>query len=305
MRRTNIIGLIAVVLTLTCSLQTWAGETRYKNLSIKVYNPNTAKGRVYLRPYFDDDTTYCYISEDPRKALVKGNFTNDGDAFKVKMFVLPAEGYVLDCLTTTNGILNDNPRSDYIGHESGNPISTIPLTIDDDTTTNCSDKRPIKVQDALNCASSLEYYSVFKRATKAVVHCESPGSIAKAVQACPHGENVNDLKVTGPLAGSDLKYLNKLSQEKGLIWLDLSNSSFSEVPDSAFLNSGLYELKLPSRLKRVGNRAFSGSKGLKPVQLGHVDEKGVNTIIGCWLMNLMGVKEEYVKDTELNIPFFL
>lgn len=89
-----------------------------------------------------------------------------------------------------------------------------------------------------------------------------------------------------------MKYLNKLSQEKGLIRLDLSRATLSVISYSAFYKSGLYELKLPSNIEAVGSYAFANSMGLKPITLPSGIVKGQNTISGCSLMNLVGVKED-------------
>ncbi|MBS7392842.1 MAG: hypothetical protein KIG90_00225, partial [Muribaculaceae bacterium] len=98
MKQTKTFGLIFVLVALLCSVQSWAGSSYYKNLSITIKNPETAKGRVYLAPLVDADTAYCVVSKDPKVAKVAGNLSASVGDFKVNMFVLPADGYVLECL---------------------------------------------------------------------------------------------------------------------------------------------------------------------------------------------------------------
>ena len=57
-------------------------------------------------------------------------------------------------------------------------------------------------------------------------------------------------------------------------------------------------MKLPSNIEAIGNYAFANSMGLKPVNLPSGIVKGKNTISGCSLMNLLGVKEEYTSTND-------
>jgi len=288
--------VFAVMALLAVSVMTaTAGKSYYKNLSITVKNPDSAKGVVYLTPYYDSDTSYCQVTISPNEAKVKGNLSNDGDKFKVYMYALPADGYVLDCLTTPAAYRSGNYRSEYLGNTDGYPISSFAYTLDNDTATNCMNERPA-LNSSMAPVYSEEYYSIFTPSKKMTVRNRRAGDVADAVRAGIYGEAANDLIVTGPLNDVDLMYLNVLSQQKGLIRLDLSGASFTSVCDSAFYKSGLYELKLPSTIKSVGDYAFAHSIGLKPVKLPANVEKGVNTIAGCNLMNLLGVKEDYVDD---------
>lgn len=305
MKQKSVIGMIVVFVVLLCSAQSWAGDTYYKNLSFTVKNPETAKGRVYLTPYNSSDSTYCSISKDSKVAKVEGNLSNNGSDFRVNMFVIPADGYVLDCLTTPTAYANGKYRSEYIGNTEGFPISSSHLTIDQDTTTNCTKSRPAK-SSYFRPVSSQEFYAIFIPAKRSSIRNSRAGAVANAVKASQYGESTNDLIITGPLNRADLKYLNQLSQQKGLIRLDLSGASFTTVPDSAFYNSGLYELKLPSTIEAVGNYAFANSMGLKPVKLPSGIVKGKNIITGCSLMNLLGIKEESTTDDSDDYlwPFF-
>ncbi len=292
MSKIKSLDLIVVLVMSFCSIQTlWAGDTYYKNLSFTVRNPETAKGRVYLTPYNSSDSTYCTVSKDPKVAKVEGNLSNEGKNFQVNMFVIPADGYVLDCLTTPNAYASGNYRSEYIGNTEGYPLSSMALILDQDTTTNCTKTRPEK-GSYMKPVSSQELYAVFVPSKKMSVRNTSAGSVSSVVRAGRYGEAANDLVVTGPLNKADLKYLNKLSQEKGLIRLDLSGATLSVIPDSAFYKSGLYELKLPSNIEAVGSYAFANSMGLKPITLPSGIVKGQNTISGCSLMNLVGVEED-------------
>jgi len=292
MRKAKSLGLLVALVAILCSVQTSrAGETTYyKNLSFTVRNPETANGRVYLTPYNASDTTYCTISKDPKVAKVEGNFSNTEKDFRVNMFALPADGYVLDCLSTPNAYSNGNYRSEYVGNTSGYPLSSTYLILDQDTVTNCTKVRPDK-GSYMSPAYSQELYAVFVPAKKMSVRNTVAGKVSSVVKAGRYGEAANDLVVTGPINEADLKYLNKLSQEKGLIRLDLSGASFTTVPDSTFYRSGLYELKLPSSIKVVGNYAFAFSMGLKPVKLPSNISRGVDTIKGCRLMEMLGVKD--------------
>ncbi len=289
MKQPKVICFIVVLVVLLCQTQSWAGDTYYKNLSFAVKNPETAKGKVYLTPDNVSDVPYCTISDDPKIAKVEGNISNSGNRFILKMFALPADGYVLDCLSTSKNPTSNNKV--FNTRPAGYPMSSAYLHIDKDTTTNCTKKRPEKGAK-FHPVSVQEYYAIFVPSKKASVRNLKAGSIASAVKACQYGEATNDLIVTGPLNKDDIKYLNYLSQEKSLVRLDLSGATLSVVPDSAFYSSGLYELKLPSSIKSVGNAAFSYSMGLKPVKLPSGIIKDTNKINGCLLMNLMGVKEE-------------
>lgn len=290
MRQRNFLGLLSLLAALICSIDSYAGDTYYKNLSFTVKNPDTAKGRVYLTPYNKSDSTYCTISKDPKIAKVEGNLSTDDSAFRVNMFVIPADGYVLDCLATPKAYVSGDYRSEYMGNIHGYPISSSILIIDEDTTRNCTTTRP-KEGENLRPVSTQEFYAIFVQSKKMSVHNPKAGAIESTVKAGKYGIAANDLTVTGPLSKSDIKYLNYLSQNGGLIRLDLSGASFTVVPDSAFFNSGLFELKLPSNIEAIGNHAFAKSIGLKPVKLPDGIVKGQYTIEGCTLMNLLGVKE--------------
>lgn len=301
MRQTRIIGLVLVFVTLVCSIQTWAGDTYYKNLSFTVKNPETAKGRVYITPYCDSDTTYCNVSKDPKEGKVEGYLSNNGSNFYVNMFVIPADGYVLDCLTFPNEYESGDYRAKClmktVGARKGHPISrSTLLNLDSDTTTNCIKTEPVKNSNA-PFASKHELYSIFVPAKKMTVHNTEAGAIASVIKSGIYGESVNDLIVTGPINKSDIKYLRDLSEFGELIRLDLSGASFTTIPDSAFYQSGLYELKLPSSIKAIGNYAFALSKGLKPVKLPSNIVKGENVIRGCSLMELLGIKDETSTDS--------
>ena len=285
MKQSKVIGLIVVLMSFFCFNQSFAGDTYYKNLSFTVKNPETAKGRVYLTPHNSSDTTYCRISKDPKIAKVEGNLSNFGEGFKVDMFVIPSEGYVLDCLTTPNAFVNGNYRSECIGNTQGYPISSTILTIDQDTTTNCTKSRPNK-DSYMQPVSTQELYAIFVPAKKMTVRNISAGSVANTIKNSKYGESTNDLVVTGPLNENDIKYLNRLSQEKGLIRLDLSGATFKVVPDSAFYNSGLYELKLPSNIEAIGNYAFANSMGLKPVNLPSGHRKNPARIYNAFHMTI-------------------
>ncbi len=161
MKKLKSLGLIVVLVMSFCSIQSsWAGDTYYKNLSVTVRNPETAKGRVYLTPYNSSDSTYCTVSKDPKVAKVEGNLSTEGKKFRVNMFVIPADGYVLDCLTTPNAYASGNYHSEYIGDTEGYPLPSGALIIDEDTTTNCTKKRP-EIGSYMKPVSSQEFYAVF------------------------------------------------------------------------------------------------------------------------------------------------
>lgn len=289
MKRTKIISFIAVAAAMLCSTQAWAGATYFKNLSLTVKNPETAKGRVYLTPHNSSDTSFCTISKKPEVAKVEGNLSNVGAGFYVDMFVFPADGYVLDCLTTPKAYASGNYRSEYVGSTKGYPLSSNKIAIDNDTLHNCTTTRP-SAGASITPVSSMELYAIFVPAKKAEVRFSRAGTLESAVKACTYGEAVNDLKVTGPLGESDIAYLNSLSREKGLVRLDLTRASFTEVPDSAFYNSGLYELKLPNWVKRVGDYAFANSMGLMPVTIPDGATVSKTATSGCALMKMLGKK---------------
>ncbi len=293
MRNLKTASLLIALVMLLGSLQTsWAGSTYYyKNLSFTVRNPELSKGRVYLTPANISDTAYCTISKNPNVAKVEGNFSTDDNQFRVITFALPSDGYVLDCLTTAEAYASGNPRSAYIGNEEGYPMSSLYLIIDSDTANNCTKTRPPKGA-AMRPVNSQELYASFVPAKKMSVRNSIAGNVSSAVKAGRYGEAANDLIVTGPLNKADLRYLNTLSQDKGLIRLDLSGANFTTVPDSAFFDSGLYEIKLPSTIEAVGNYAFANSIGLKPVKLPKDIVKGQYIINNCYLMNQMGVYDD-------------
>lgn len=299
MKQTKAIILIIALLTSLSPIQSWSGSVYYKNLSITVKNPETAKGRVYLTPYNQSDTTYCTITYKPEIAKVGGNLSNNGTNFQVRMLALPADGYVLDCLTSPKAYANGKYHTEGVCKLGGLPLKNELLIIDRDTITNCSQSRPAE-GEKLRPVSSIDLYAIFVPSKRASVHNSKAGLLANAVKSNNYVEATNDLVVTGPLNDEDFSYLNTLSKDKGLVRLDLSKASFTKVPDSAFYESGLYELKLPQDIKEVGDAAFAFSRGLKPVNLPSGIIKGDNTINGCTLMNLLGVKEEYVSSAYSN-----
>lgn len=290
MKQTKTFGLIFVLVALLCSVQSWAGSSYYKNLSITIKNPETAKGRVYLAPLVDADTAYCVVSKDPKVAKVAGNLSASVGDFKVNMFVLPADGYVLECLALPKAYASGDYRRGAIGNAMGYPLSSQEVTLDSDTITDCTKTRPENWASETP-VSTWDLCSVFVPSKKATVRNTKAGAIEKAVKASRYGLFTNDLVVTGPLNRDDFRYLNELSQESGLIRLDLSRTSITAIPDSAFYKSGLYELKLPSTIKSIGHGAFAKSMGLKPVNIPKGVTKGDDIISGCLLMELFGVKD--------------
>lgn len=284
MKRANLIGFIAVLITLSCSINTWAGEKYYKNFSIKIYNPDTAKGRVYVLPYNETDTAFCTVSEDPAVAGIDGYLSNVDNKFKVNILAIPEDGYVLSYISSLEAYNNGTYLIDYIsGSDKDYALTSTSATFNSDTTTHCIRNRPTKGAN-LSPKYVSELCAIFTPAKRTAVRNPGPGKIADAIKNCRHGDAVNDLKVTGPIAGDDLKYLNKLSQEKGLTRLDLSGALFSEIPDSAFYESGLYELKLPPYIQTVGNKAFCNSIGLKPIKFPARTAKSFSSLTGCILM---------------------
>lgn len=261
---------------------------------------------MYLAPYIESDKDYCEVSKNPKVAKVRGNMTASGNEFKVKMFSLPADGYVLDCLTSSKAYARKKYHDEAIRSSEGYPLSSIKLTIDNDTASNCTFSRPKDWKNETP-VYSWELCSYFIPATKATVKNSRAGALEKAVKSCRYGERTNTLIVKGPLSTTDFKYLNKLSREKGLIRLDLSKASITSIPDSAFYESGLYELKLPTTIKKIGNGAFANSMGLKPVKIPASATKGTGIITGCELMELMGVKDDsnVSNDDGGSFPFLL
>ena len=219
MKQTKTLRLFFVLAVLLFSSPTWAGSSYYKNLSFTVKNPETAKGIVYLAPYTESDNDYCEVSKDPKVARVRGNMTASGNEFKVKMFALPADGYVLDCLTSPKAYASKKYHDEAIRSSEGYPLSSLKITIDNDTASNCTFSRPKDWKNETP-VYSWELYSYFIPATKATVKNSRAGALEKAVKSCRYGERTNTLVVKGPLSTTDFKYLNKLSREKGLIRLD-------------------------------------------------------------------------------------
>ena len=218
MKQTKTLRLFFALAVLLFSSPTWAGSSCYKNLSFTVKNPETAKGIVYLAPYIKSDNDYCEVSKDPKVARVRGNMTALGNEFKVKVFSLPEDGYVLDCLTSSKAYARKKYHDEAIRSSEGYPLSSIELTIDNDTVSNCTFSRPKDWKNETP-VYSWELCSYFIPATKATVKNSRAGALEKAVKSCRYGERTNTLIVKGPLSTTDFKYLNKLSKEKGLIRL--------------------------------------------------------------------------------------
>ncbi|MDE5757184.1 MAG: hypothetical protein K2H85_01090 [Allobaculum sp.] len=101
-----IIVYLTLLLSLLSATPIWAGDiidydpfgfgydynrkNYYKNISLTVHNPESAKGKVYLTPYFRSDSTYCRTINDPKIAKLEGNITNAGKDFKVSIYAMPA-----------------------------------------------------------------------------------------------------------------------------------------------------------------------------------------------------------------------
>ena len=286
-KRIKFLASMGLILITAMTQDIMAGDTYFKSMEFIVNNPTTAKGRVYLTPYEKSDTAFCTISKDPKQAKVSGNFSSSNGKFEVMMYSLPADGYVLDCLVPASEYSKGNYRGgNYLGNTEGYPLSSLSLVLDDTTSHSYTTKRPDP--SSIRPEWSAEYYSIFVPAKKGYVSNKTAGNLSSVVKSSKYGEATNDLVVTGPINANDLKYLNSLSQSKGLIRLDLSKAKFTTVPDSAFYESGLFELKLPATIEAVGKRAFANSPGLKPVELPEGIVKGDNMFSGCRLMELMG-----------------
>ena len=290
MKKFRIILPIMVMLMFFCGIPcAHAGKSYYKDLSMTIHNPETAKGKVYLTTYSTIDKDYCKISEDTNKAKVEGSIAANGKDFKVKFFALPNDGYVLDCLTTPQAYKKKDYYSMCIAFDN-KPVTSDDFILDSDTTQNCYFSRPAE-GSYRTPTKSFEYYAIFVPSKKMNVRCTTPGSLEKSVKGGAYGEDVNDLIVTGTLNEQDLKYLKKLATSHALVRLDLSGANITELPDRAFSWAHLYELKLPSTLKKIGDKAFAYNYGLKPVTLPKNAELGENLFEGCKWLDHLGIKD--------------
>lgn len=289
MKQKSAIGLIAVIVSLLCSIQTWAGDTYYKNLSFTVHNPEPAKGRVYILPFISSDTAYCEVINKANTAKIEGNLSDSGGEFKIKIIPTQSDGYVLGGYCTPEAYAKGDYYSEYIGPNDRNRTPYVTCVIDQDTASNCTKSRPEK-GTKLTPVSYQECFAFFIPSRKATIHNIKAGDLWSKIAIVK--DSVNDLTVTGNINKADLKCLNDLSKNGALTRLDLSNAKITVIPDSAFYRSDLYELKLPSAIEAVGSYAFAYSEGLKPVKLPSGIVKGQKTIVGCTLMNLMGVMDE-------------
>ncbi|MDE5813878.1 MAG: leucine-rich repeat domain-containing protein, partial [Muribaculaceae bacterium] len=302
MKGKNVILALTLLFSLLSATQISAGEIMdfdlwgygydddeddecYKNLSFTIDNPETAKGRVYVAPIYQDDAKYCKVTNEPKIAKIVGNISDFLGEFDVRFFVMPADGYVLDCLTTPEAYGSVDYRAKGICIDDGYPLVSQNFPLDSDTANSTRQRPPVGVIPSP--VKSLHGTAVFIPSKKMTVRNKKAGQLAEVVKSGSYGENVNDLVVTGPLNSKDFKYLNKLSQEKGLVRLDLSGASFKILPDSAFYNSDLYELSLPQTLDSIGNSAFAYSYGLKPVKLPEKASKGKLLFFGCQVIPMM------------------
>lgn len=298
--------LVSITVLGVQNAQAYDGPSYYKNISFTVKNPEPAKGKVFVIPYNLSDTASCNISKDPKEGSVKGYLSNNGNDFKAYVFAMPEKGYVLDCLTTPEGYRSGKYRENaFIYNDEGYAIVGGELTLANDTTVSCVKSRPAKKNDYAPYPYVGEFYSVFVPAKQMTVTTKVAGSVEKAVKAGKYGEKVNELTVIGPVNAADLEYLNKLSQEKGLIRLDLIDAKINVIPDRTFYKTALYEIKLPKTLQAVGESAFAYSPNLAPIKLPEGIVKGSSIFSNCPLINYYEkIKEKPSSSLGWLDPFF-
>lgn len=297
--------LLAAAIMSVSAQSAKAGNTyRYKDIAVTVKNPDPAKGRVYLSPYHQDDTSHCSISNLLTQAKIDGNLSTTNNKFDIYIIPDAAPGYILDCLSFPDAYASRNYRSNALYTNDGTPLAGIRITADNDTT-GCPTTRPKRTaSERVKPQSEGLLYAIFKPATAASVTNRVAGSVASVVKKSRYGEDVNELTVSGPINRADMQYLNDLSIKKNLRRLDLSKAKFSVIPDSAFFLSDLNELKLPADIQAVGKHAFAYAVGLRPLQLRPGVIKGEEYIMGCRFMELLGIKEAAVPKDDDDDSFF-
>lgn len=89
--------------------------------------------------------------------------------------------------------------------------------------------------------------------------------LAKALQECGvQPAQVNFLTIKGPMTEDDIKLIRNYMSF--IVKIDLTNTDLTEIPDFTFAQkSYLLNVQLPSKLIKIGARAFEGCSKLGPI----------------------------------------
>ena len=124
---------------------------------------------------------------------------------------------------------------------------------------------PTGARGAYLAAGYWAEYSVIDNENKVTVAVGADVSLEEALQDLGlDGSGISRLAISGSLSGADYHFIR--TQMPVLMFLDLSATSITEIPASAFMSmSVLYEVLLPVGLTGIGASAFSDCKYLTNV----------------------------------------
>ena len=269
------LGMMALMLLVANSakadygLYDWDVTTYYKDCSVKVTSPSTARGVVYVdmdssRKKAKNPTSQ---SAPGQTATLKANFSGSY-GYHCYLYAYPKTGYVLDgCVLKADYLANRRSSVYFLKNSSGKVYASgdevafakIDSSTDPTTDPTTSDTYRFAAKESVEC------YAIFRTATTQTVTVSTPGTLESAVLNSSQGIEVDNLIVKGNINNDDLKFLKTMINSHHLVRMDLSGAKIDEIPDQAFQYcSRLYEVKLPATdLLRVGNKAFAGCRNMK------------------------------------------
>mgnify|MGYP002624263782 CR=1 FL=1 len=266
-KKTCCLGLMLMLTT-----NAFAGSTWYRDCEVKLSSPSSAKGVVYVEPYFRYRKTALKTGPAQTAHMKASLGTDAGYYYACYLYAYPKPGYVLAGFVTKSDFQAGRTSSSYyLKNHQGNTGKSGDYfdIVRADTLIDSKNSDPAdKSYYSFSARSSREYYAVFKSEVSKTVTCAAPGSLSEATSNA-NATKADKLIVRGKINQSDFEYLNFLVKNANLVKIDLTGASTWEIPESAFSGcSNLYEVKLPtSGLQSIRANSFKGCYSLKRVSV--------------------------------------
>lgn len=270
---------------------TWP-DTYYADCQITLKSPSSAQGLVYVDMSSLEKGTKnpTYQSSPGSTAQLKANLSSSS-GYQAYLLAYPRDGYVLDGFVTEDYYNAGNRSSTYFIKDndkvckSGSYVKLMPV----DTLRDVKTVNPINSSSySFSAKAFSNLYAVFRSAKSETVTVSAPGQLQAAIESTATGDQLDGVVVRGAIDSLDIAYLKKLTRDKNLVRIDLSQARISRIGNSAFSScSKLYEVKLPtSGLREIGDKAFQWCYSLKKVIIpSSVTKRGVDIFDRCTSIN--------------------
>lgn len=263
-KKTCCLGLMLMLTTNVFA----GGSTWYRDCEVKLSSPSSAKGVVYVKPYYSWRKTALQTGPAQTAHMKASLGTDAGYYYACYLFAYPKPGYASAGFVSKSDYQSGRTSSSYyMKNHQGNTGKSGDYydIVRADTLVDSKDSDPAdKSYYSFSARTTREYYAVFKTEVSKTVNCTTAGSLGEATSNA-NATKADKLIIRGKIDKSDFEYLKFLVKNANLAKIDLTGASFWEIPDNAFTDCySLYEIKLPlSGLQRIGASAFKNCYSLK------------------------------------------